>query len=143
MDARSDVVRRAFAAFSARDLDRFLELIAPEVELLPAGTAAIANDGRPYRRPRGVEMFFRDVAAVWEELEITPHAYREVGDHVLVRGRVYGRAAGGHIVDSPAHWVWRVVDGKISWGAAFASEDDAELAAWSPAAEQESPASAG
>jgi ketosteroid isomerase-like protein len=134
MEERSDVVRRAFAAFSARDLDTFLDLIDPDVELLPSGTAAIANDGRPYKGARGIEIFFRDVATVWEELEITAHAYREVGDHVLVRGRVYGRAGGGHIVDSPAHWVWRVVDGKISWGAAFATEGDAELAAWSPQA---------
>jgi ketosteroid isomerase-like protein len=51
---------------------------------------------------------------VWIELEVTPTEIREVGDAVLALGRVYGRAGGGYIQDSPAQWVMRFRDERIS-----------------------------
>ena len=46
----------------------------------------------PYVGHDGMRKYYEDVAAVWKELEVMPHEIREVGDAVLVLGRVYGRA---------------------------------------------------
>ena len=46
---------------------------------------------------------------------LTPTEIREVGDAVLALGRVYGRAEGGYIEDSPAQWVMRFAGGRVRW----------------------------
>ena len=84
-----------------------MEFIAP--------TAEIANEGRPYVGHEGMRKYYEDVANVWNELEVTPTEIREVGDAVLALGRVYGRAEGGYIEDSPAQWVMRFEAGLVRW----------------------------
>ena len=39
-------------------------------------------------------------------LEVVPHDFRDLGDRVLVFGRVYARGEGGYISDSPTQWIW-------------------------------------
>jgi ketosteroid isomerase-like protein len=121
-----------FDAFNRRDIDAGLAVVDEQVEFL-APTAEIANDGKPYIGHDGMRKYYGDVAAVWKELEVTPTEIREVGDAVLVLGRVYGRAEGGYIQDSPAQWVMRFRKGRVSWicvytnrGAAFAEVGLAE-----------------
>ena len=80
-----------------------------------APTAEIANDGLPYVGREGMRKYHDDVARVWKELEVTPTEIRDVGDAVLVLGRVYGRAEGGYIQDSPAQWVMRFEAGHVRW----------------------------
>lgn len=115
-----------FEAFNRRDIDAGLSVVGEDVVFL-APTAEMANDGQPYVGHDGMRKYYEDVASVWIELEVTPTEIREVGDAVLILGRVYGRAGGGYIQDSPAQWVMRFRDGLISWirvftnrGAAFA-----------------------
>jgi ketosteroid isomerase-like protein len=103
-----------FDAFNRRDIDAALAVVDEQVEFL-APTAEIANDGKPYVGHDGMRKYYSDVAAVWKELEVTPTDLREVGDAVLALGRVYGRAEGGYIQDSPAQWVMRFRSGRIWW----------------------------
>ena len=103
-----------FDAFNRRDIDAALEVVDEQVEFF-ARTAEMANDGRPYVGHAGMRKYYEDVAAVWQELEVTPTDIREVGDAVLALGRVYGRAEGGYIQDSPAQWVMRFRAGRIWW----------------------------
>ena len=101
-----------FDAFNRRDIDAALAVVDEQVEFL-APTAEIANDGKPYVGHDGMRKYYSDVAAVWKELEVTPTDLREVGDAVLALGRVYGRAEGGYIQDSPAQWVMRFRGDKV------------------------------
>jgi ketosteroid isomerase-like protein len=103
-----------FDAFNRRDIDAALAVVDEQVEFL-APTAEIANAGKPYVGRDGMRKYYSDVAAVWKELEVTPTDIREVGDAVLALGRVYGRAEGGYIQDSPAQWVMRFRAGRIWW----------------------------
>jgi ketosteroid isomerase-like protein len=103
-----------FDAFNRRDIDAALAVVDEQVEFL-APTAEIANVGKPYVGHDGMRKYYSDVAAVWKELEVTPTDIREVGDAVLALGRVYGRAEGGYIQDSPAQWVMRFRAGRIWW----------------------------
>ena len=93
-----------------------LAVAAQDIELYAPGTAALARSGRCYRGHDGIMRYMRDVARVWDELELIPHAYREAGDHhVIVQGRLRARGRGGFIVDEQADWLIDVRDGRIAW----------------------------
>jgi uncharacterized protein len=102
---KTDLARQAFDAFNRRDVEEMVRLMDPGIEFF-APTAELANAGNPYRGHDGIRKYFADVARVWEELEVMPGEFREVDDHVLAFGRVYGRGEGGYIQDSPAQWVF-------------------------------------
>jgi ketosteroid isomerase-like protein len=121
------VVKAVFAAFAERDVERVLELIDPEVEFT-AMTNDFAGRTEPYRGHEGIREYFRDVARVWDELRLTPRDYRDLGDGVLVTGRVNARSA-ARIVDGSTGWIWRVRDGRVVYARVYASAADAERAA--------------
>jgi ketosteroid isomerase-like protein len=121
------VVKAVFAAFAERDVERVLELIDPDVEF-KALTNDFAGRTEPYRGHEGIREYFRDLARVWDDLRLTPSDYREVGDLVLVTGRVNARSA-ARIVDGSTGWIWRVRDGRVVYGRVYASAADAERAA--------------
>jgi ketosteroid isomerase-like protein len=66
-----------------------------------------------------MRQYFADVEKVWRTLEVVPHDFRDLGDRVLVFGRVYARGEGGYISDSPTQWLWKVSGGRIAWGRVF------------------------
>jgi ketosteroid isomerase-like protein len=121
------VVKAVFAAFAERDVERVLELIDPEVEFT-AMTNDFAGRTEPYRGHEGIREYFRDVARVWDELRLTPRDYRDLGDGVLVTGRVNARSA-ARIVDGSTGWIWRVRDGRVVYARVYASAAEAEQAA--------------
>jgi ketosteroid isomerase-like protein len=102
---RFEAARSAFDAFARRDIPALLALAHPEIELIAPGTAALARGGRTYRGHSGIFSYFRDATRVWDELDLIPQDFEEVGDRVLVFGRLRARGGGGLIVDEPAHWV--------------------------------------
>jgi ketosteroid isomerase-like protein len=112
-ETRTDLARLVFEAFNRRDIDAALAIVDEQVEFF-APTAEMANEGLPYVGHEGMRKYYDDVAKFWLELEVTPSEIREVADAVLVLGRVYGRAEGGYIQDSPAQWVMRFRDGRVS-----------------------------
>ena len=121
-----EVVKAAFAAFAARDLDAVLALAAPDVEFL-AVTGEHAGRTEPYRGHDGMREYFRDVASVWEELRLTPREFRGSGDMILVTGRVSARSR-SRTVSGSTGWIWRVRDGKIVYARVYASAADATAA---------------
>jgi ketosteroid isomerase-like protein len=124
MEGKIALVRDLFSAFDARDLDAALELVDDDVEFM-VPTADVANAGDPYLGHEGIRRYFGDVDRVWEELQISPHDFREVGDYVLVTGRVYARGEGGFIADSPTDWVIRFDGEKIVSGRVYTDRDAA------------------
>ncbi len=121
---KTDLARVVFDAFNRRDIVAALEVVDDEVEFF-APTAEMANEGKPYVGHAGMRKYYEDVAAVWKELEVMPSQMREVDDAVLVLGRVYGRAEGGYIQDSPAQWVMRFRGQRIFWIRVFTNRSAA------------------
>jgi ketosteroid isomerase-like protein len=117
-----DVVKAVFAAFAERDLERVLELAAPEIEFI-AVTSDYAGRTGPYRGHDGIRQYFRDVAEVWDELRLAPTDYRIVGEQVLVTGRVSARSP-ARVVSGSTGWVWRVRAGKVVRARVYASAED-------------------
>jgi ketosteroid isomerase-like protein len=110
------IVRRAYEAFTARDVDAIAAFCDPDVELLPPQTAGIAHEGRPYRGYEGLRLYVEDVARLWQEMQVIPQEFEDLGDSVIVDGRVYARGRDGMLVDSPMRWIWTLRDGKIVSG---------------------------
>jgi ketosteroid isomerase-like protein len=122
-----DLARRAFVAFTERDLDALLEIMDPDVEFLPV-TANITTGGQPYRGYAGMARYFEDVARVWTKVRVHPDELRDMGDTVVALGRIHARG-GGMIIDRPTGWVFRIRDGRIAWGRVYASHQEAVEAA--------------
>jgi ketosteroid isomerase-like protein len=117
------VVKATFAAFAARDLEAVLALCAPDVEFT-AVTGEHAGRTEPYRGHDGMRDYFRDVAAVWEELRLTPREFRASGDRILVTGKVSARSRSRTVTGSTG-WIWRVRDGKVTYVRVYPSAADA------------------
>jgi uncharacterized protein len=96
-----DVARRVVDGYNRRDFDvLFAELATPDFEWAPALTGAL--DGGVYRGREGVERFAADTSENWEELQSVAAEFRDLGDRVLVLGRLKGRGKGsGAPVDQP------------------------------------------
>ena len=82
-----DVAKRVVDAYNRRDVDGlFAELATPDFEWYPA--IARALDGGGYRGREGVERFAADTEENWAEFQIIPEEFRDLGDRVLVLGRI-------------------------------------------------------
>jgi ketosteroid isomerase-like protein len=103
MRDKVEVVRRVFDAFNRRDVDGlFAELATPDFEYYPAITTAL-DGGAGYRGRDGVEQFAADTRENWEELQALPEEFRDLGDRVVVFGRLQGRGKGSGVpVDTPS-----------------------------------------
>jgi ketosteroid isomerase-like protein len=116
------LVERVFDAFAAGDHDALVDVFDPDIEFF-GPTATVLNEGKCYRGHDGIRRYLQDAEALWRELELQPQKYREVGNHVVVLGRVRACARDGLELDTPAAWVWRVEHGKVAWGCVYGDRD--------------------
>ncbi len=122
-----EIVRRAIEAFSAGDADAFAALTTPELEWT-AGLGAV--EGEVFRGHEGVETYFGRLSSAWDEFRLLPDELHDLGDVVLVLGRLVGRGRGGGVpVDSPVGAVWDLRGGKIWRLRAYLDHDKAREAA--------------
>ena len=122
-----DIVKAVFNAFARRDLARVETLISEDMEF-HAVTAEVAGRDGPYRGHAGMELYFADVDEIWDEINLTPLDFQEVGDVILVTGRVWARGS-GRVVDSSTGWLFQVRDGRMVWAQVFESATEATAAA--------------
>jgi uncharacterized protein len=96
-----ELAKRAADAYNRRDVDTFFaELATPDLEWWPALTRAF--EGGCYKGREGIERFVADTAENWEELQTVPEEFRDLGDRVLLLGRIQGRGRGSGVpVDAP------------------------------------------
>ena len=74
--------------------------MTPDVEWYPA--IARAFHGGVFRGREGVERFLADTSENWAKLQILAEEFRDLGDRVLVLGRMKGRGKGsGAPIDQP------------------------------------------
>jgi uncharacterized protein len=121
-----DVVKEVFAAFAARDSERVVAVLDPDVVFI-AVTGGILGRTEPYRGHEGMREYFRDVERVWDELILSPGEFEEVGDAILVTGRVSARSP-ARTVSGSTGWVWRVRDGLVVYVRVYASAAEAAAA---------------
>ena len=121
-----DVVKEVYAAFAARDSERVVAVLDPDAVFI-AVTGGILGRTQPYRGHEGMREYFRDVARVWDELVLTPREFEEVGDQILVTGRVSARSP-SRMISGSTGWIWRVRDGLVVYARVYASAAEARAA---------------
>lgn len=101
------VIRRAYEAFAARDVEVLRELSTPDIEIR-AVTGVLAERTDPYLGHDGIAEYVADVSKVWDELDLEPVDFHPLqSGEVLVYGRVRARR-GSMRLDSANAWLWRL-----------------------------------
>jgi ketosteroid isomerase-like protein len=124
--AEVEVIKRAYKAFAARDLDELTQLAAADVEVSTM-TGALAGREHPYRGHAGLAKYLDDVAETWDEIELLPHEFQPLEDG---RFLVFGRARAwrrNSFIDAPNAWMWRLRSGLVSEVRILADPETARL----------------
>ncbi len=99
-------------AFNRRDVDVIVELAVADFEWFPAmpGTTPGGSfSGRP-----GIETYLADIGETWEQYRSVALEFRDLGERVLMLGRLEGRGRGsGAWVDAPQGTVFDFLAGKL------------------------------
>ena len=92
------------------------------------GLAAV--EGEVFRGDDGVRTYFERLRGAWSEFHLLADEYRELGDAIVVLGRLRGYGRGGEVpVESPVGAVWELRDGKIRRLRAYLTHAEAIAAA--------------
>jgi ketosteroid isomerase-like protein len=122
-----ELVSRAFSAFNRRDEAELLSLCHADIEWIPMRSSA---QGRVYRGHDGVREALADVGTEFEELRNDPRRWLDLGERVVVAGRLVAKERrGGLRIDIPAAWLCEVREGKVAYLRAFPDEEPALSAA--------------
>jgi ketosteroid isomerase-like protein len=106
-----EIVTRAIDAFGRGDAEAFADLTTPDLEW-KTGLGAI--EGEIFLGREGVETYFERLDSAWDAFRLLPEEFRDLGEVVLVLGRLEGRGRGGRVpVTSPVGTVWELRDGQI------------------------------
>src|SRR6476660_1775407 len=106
-----DMVRRMVAAFNRRDLSRLEEGSTSDMQW---ETAMGAIEAEVFEGFEGAETYIERLGDAWEEFQTIAEDVRDVGERVLMLGRIVGRGKGsGVAVEMPLGQVFDFRDGKV------------------------------
>jgi ketosteroid isomerase-like protein len=106
-----EIAKRGIEAFNELSVETIDELATPDFEWFPAIPVTVG--GGVYRGRRGVEAYFEEIRSTWRELRIVVDEFRDLGDRVLMLGRIKGRGMSSGIeVDTPLAIVFDLRGGR-------------------------------
>jgi ketosteroid isomerase-like protein len=118
------IIRRAYAAFAARDADALAELSDPGIEISTV-TGVIAGREGPYRGRQGIDEYLADIGKVWKRIELFPQSFHHLdAERILVFGRVRAWREKG-FTDAANAWLWTLRGGRVLRVQVFADPGDA------------------
>jgi uncharacterized protein len=107
-----EIVRKAAGAVNRRDTEAMLPYADPEVEVQSAIIGGA--EGNTYRGHDGVRRWIAESDDTFEELQIEVEEWRDLGEDVLVIGRLWARGReSGVEIDSPIAWLMTLRGGKV------------------------------
>jgi ketosteroid isomerase-like protein len=122
-----EIARLMGEYFNRGDREAFQRLFAPDAELIPLRAAL---EETVYRGPNGSADFWADSDESWETLAFDPDEIRDLGDRVLLTGRLRGKARQtGVEVDSQIGLIATFANGKVTNLRTYASVAEALEAA--------------
>jgi ketosteroid isomerase-like protein len=118
-----DLVRRAYEAFAARDLETLGAIAIADFEL--DMTDRVLNPAT-YRGEQGVRQFFAEIDELWESMDMKVERLVERDDQVLalLEVDIKGRGSGLVLQDRIAQ-LWTVREGKLAGMRVFADQEAA------------------
>ena len=124
-----EICRRAFDAFGTRrEVEVGLAYVDPEVELRSAIVSGA--EGSAFHGHKGVRAWMAESIATWEDMRLEAEEFRDLGDTVLMIGRLYARGrTSGVEIESPIAWLTTLRAGKIIESRGFLDPEEALRAA--------------
>jgi ketosteroid isomerase-like protein len=111
--------------FNSRDADAWVALWNPDCEWHPFLTARVEGDPG-YHGHNGMRAWFEDVDEMFSQIHVDLNQFREIGDRVLVLGRMTATPrAGGAEVDTEVGWVVEPRGDLLQRGWSYTSHDQA------------------
>jgi ketosteroid isomerase-like protein len=104
-----EIVRRGYKAFSDADLETLLNLMDPEIEVVPPRSNP---DWQLYHGHEGFLAFAGKWFEPWDDYRIEPEELIDCGDPVVAVTRDTGSNAGGLSVEQRLHTVWTIRNGR-------------------------------
>jgi ketosteroid isomerase-like protein len=123
-----ELVHSAHDAFNRRDLETFVALAAPDIEIEPltVGLEGVAS----YSGHDGVRRWWKDLLTVFPDFQSQVDEVRDLGDITVARARLRGHGTESEaFFDRPTWQVVKWQDEKAIWWGAFLTEAEAEEAA--------------
>jgi ketosteroid isomerase-like protein len=107
--------KRAFDASNRRDMESFLETLAPEVEWHPGLAALLEGEATVYRGREEVRELLQGYWQAFADLRFEASEIRDLGDRILAVGQMRGRGAeSGVEIESPWAYLIQVRNGKAT-----------------------------
>jgi anti-sigma regulatory factor (Ser/Thr protein kinase)/ketosteroid isomerase-like protein len=125
-ERNADAVRELLAALAERDPARMRGVVDRGVMFEPLSTPVVRRI--PYLGARGLELYIRDLDETWEEFEVTVRELRTEGSYVVVLAHIHARR-GSFAADDATGLAFKLRDGKVVWGKAYPTEEQALEAA--------------
>jgi ketosteroid isomerase-like protein len=115
-------------AYNDRDPEAWIRVWNPDAEWHPFLTAR--EEGDPgYHGHNGMRAWFEDVDEMFEQVHVELDQFREIGERLLVLGRMRAMRRGGPEVESDVGWVVEPKGEGFQRGWAYTSHEEAERAA--------------
>lgn len=122
-----EMLRRAYAAFSERDVEGALQDISPEATYVTTG---LPGQPKVVRGPEGYREAFGWLLDMFDDWTLAAREFIDAGDKVATEFTLSGRGHQSGIESSITFWqVWTVRDGKFVHGQGFTSREKALAAA--------------
>lgn len=123
------LLERLRDSYNRRDPEAWVDVWNPDCEWHPFLTARVEGDPG-YHGHNGMRAWFEDVDEMFEEMHVDLEQYRQVGDRLLVVGRMTARdRVNGADVSSEVAWVVEPKGERFQRGWAYDSHEEAERAA--------------
>jgi ketosteroid isomerase-like protein len=105
-----ETVRRIVDLANHGDVEGIMALMAPDIECVPA---ADQPESKPFRGRDAFAKYAHGWLEVFDHYVIEPREYLDLGEYVVVIGRVVARGRGSGVETSDEDaWVWRFQNGQ-------------------------------
>jgi ketosteroid isomerase-like protein len=123
-----EICKRAFEVLERLDIEAGLAYVDSEIVFQSAIVSGA--EGNTFRGYDGLRQWAAESDAAFDELRTVPEEFRDLGDDVLMLGRVFARGRGsGATVQSPAAFLCALRDGRLVHVRGFLNWEDALEAA--------------
>jgi ketosteroid isomerase-like protein len=111
--ANVEIAKQVMHAFNRRDVEGFVALATPDFEWFPAMPVIVGGSG--FRGREGIERYLADIGDTWEDYRVRAEELRDLGERVLMLGRIEGRGRGSHAwIDAQTGTIFDFRGGKVS-----------------------------
>jgi ketosteroid isomerase-like protein len=118
-----EVARRSTEAFNRRDAEAIVGMCHADSEWLPFRAQV---EGGVYCGHEGIRQFVVDMEEDWSEFQVEPVEVIDLGERVLLIGRVHALARGsGVTVENVAGFLMDFRDGKIARLVSYSDPEEA------------------